>query len=393
VPKTLEFVLGTPVSVADPATSACAPLWAPRLLAGSFLSVNRLSALLVGFCTSFSALSAVAACADFEPSVTEAPSPAADAAAEEEPSVSTVEIVRGVPDRGRDPAVVSVDVNGEGFCTGTLIAKDVVLTARHCVARTSETIACPPDTVQVHEGYVPARLGIRLGDVYDRGAPFDAVGREVIAPSGTTICDADIAAIVLDRPLANVRPIAVRPLGPRVGERIRAVGFGARGDGAGAGVKMVREHVPILRATPGEFLVGEATCQGDSGGPALDESTGDLVGVVSRGGPSCEGANVHNIYTRADAWMWLVQRALSRSGLPPEGADGGAKGAGTPDSPRPVTDTGAVCTQASDCAAGVCALSGESGYCTRTCGTGDRCPNGFHCKKRVGFSVPICTKV
>ena len=51
-----------------------------------------------------------------------------------------------------------------------------------------------------------------------------------------------------------------------------------------------------------EFLVGEATCQGDSGGPALDEASGEIVGVVSRGGPACDAANAHNIYTRTDAF-------------------------------------------------------------------------------------------
>ncbi|MDB4997114.1 MAG: hypothetical protein JWM74_4546, partial [Myxococcaceae bacterium] len=49
-------------------------------------------------------------------------------------AAEVLEIVPGVPDRGRDPAVVAIDVGGEGLCTGTLIAPNVVLTARHCVA-------------------------------------------------------------------------------------------------------------------------------------------------------------------------------------------------------------------------------------------------------------------
>ena len=75
---------------------------------------------------------------------------------------------------------------------------------------------------------------------------------------------------------------------------------------------MVREHVRVLSVSAAELTVGEATCQGDSGGPALDEDTGEVVGVVSRGGPSCEGAGVHNIYTRVDTFSWLVDEAFAK---------------------------------------------------------------------------------
>src|SRR5215472_17834173 len=54
-------------------------------------------------------------------------------------------VVRGIPDKGRDPAVVAIDLDGEGTCSGTLIAPDVVLTARHCVDRTLSGARCPPD--------------------------------------------------------------------------------------------------------------------------------------------------------------------------------------------------------------------------------------------------------
>jgi hypothetical protein len=223
-------------------------------------------------------------------------------------SAEVLEIVPGVPDRGRDPAVVAIDVGGEGLCTGTLIAPNVVLTARHCVARTSESVACPSTTAQVHSQRPPATLGIYVGDDVVR-SEFVAVGREIIVPQGQTLCGADIALVLLDRNVAGVAPAPIRTKAVVKGERVRAVGFGKRGDNDPAGVKLLRDHVAVLDVTRAEFQVGEATCQGDSGGPALDSKTGELVGVVSRGGPSCEGDDVSNIATRADVFRSLVTRA------------------------------------------------------------------------------------
>ena len=41
--------------------------------------------------------------------------------------------LRGVPDPGADPAVVLLDLDGAGQCSGALLASDVVLTARRCL--------------------------------------------------------------------------------------------------------------------------------------------------------------------------------------------------------------------------------------------------------------------
>lgn len=316
----------------------------------------------------------------------------------------TVSIVHGVPDRGRDPAVVVIDVGGEGLCSGSLIARNAVLTARHCVARTTEKVACPPSKKQVLGEREPSTLRIYAGEDVER-ARFVAAGSRVVAPAGSFLCDADVAVIMLDREVRGIDPLPIKSSGVAQGDYVRAVGFGEQAAGGPAGVKMLREHVRVLGTSPHEFLVGESTCRGDSGGPAIDEETGAIVGVVSRGAAECDGPNAHNIYTRTDAFYDLIDGAIEgvsppAPASPPApgepaadaGADGGKKksssDAGTttkkPPAKKPVPDMGGACETGDDCAAGVCVEDGTLRYCSRACGKGDRCPAHFRCTAAQG---------
>jgi hypothetical protein len=283
------------------------------------------------------------------------------------PVVDMVAPPPGVSDRGYDPAVVAIDFGGPSLCSGTLIASDVVLTARHCVTVDGAPVHCPASGRHVAPVLMPMdSLRVLVGDDMST-ASERARARAVLLPPDASLCGSDVAIVLLDQAIDDVKPLAVRPTGAAKGDHVRTVGFGP---GMPHAMKMLRDHVAVTSTTTTELQLAEAMT-GGGGGPALDETSSEVLGVVSRGDDEPEV----DVYTRADAFLSLVESALAASlssGVSDRSASKPTKG--------PV-DMGANCTQGADCAAGVCVLDGMRQYCSRTCAADDRCPAKFRCER------------
>jgi len=189
-----------------------------------------------------------------------------------------------VPDPANQPEVMLVGVVGErsNFCTGTAIARDLVLTAAHCVL---------PGAVYKLLSFTANKTPVLKDTTLVVHHPqFDL--KTMLAHRAT----ADVALLKLAAPL-NVQPATLLPPRQRVapGERfvLRGYGFAVRGDGSSAGT--LRYAALIATGQPGNLqlrLVDPATggtragfgaCTGDSGAPVYVEATNKLAiyGLVS----------------------------------------------------------------------------------------------------------------
>lgn len=214
------------------------------------------------------------------------------------------------------------------LCSGALVAPNLILTARHCVSRAvTATPSCDArgrshNGDHLAEDVDPASIAIYTGTHVRPDVDVPAAHAvDTIHPTGQVLCDSDVAFLVLDRPLSNSAILSMRLHAPiETGDIVVPVGFGG-GPLNIVGHKVARSKSTVLAIGPSanaqtgavlgprEFEVDRATCRGDSGGPAIDVLSGEIVGVVSRGG-SCS-ANGNHVYTRIDAFNRLATAAFA----------------------------------------------------------------------------------
>jgi hypothetical protein len=219
------------------------------------------------------------------------------------------------------------DASHVTLCSGALVAPNLVLTARHCISRSiTSTPSCDArghshNGAHLADDADPSLISVYVGEHVrvDHDVPR-AHGLRTLHPTGQVLCDADVAFLVLDRPLLGVAILPLRLHAPVAsGDTVLPVGFGG-GASMTVGDRVSRKSSTVLAIGPSanaitgavlgprEFEVDHATCRGDSGGPAIDAYTGEIVGVVSRGGSCLMDGN--HVYTRVDAYVTLANTAF-----------------------------------------------------------------------------------
>jgi len=210
---------------------------------------------------------------------------------------------------GAGRAVVMLTGSRGTFCSGVALARDLVLTAAHCVL---------PGATYKFIDFDAARQPV-LKDIADiaRHPDFDvnAVLRHRVT--------ADVALLKLAAPV-KIAPALLGPAGGAVavGDRFVVAGYGVavRDDGTSGGT--VRAATLVATGQPGTLQIrladpatkgergGLGACTGDSGAPVFREIGGALavVGVVSWStGPAlsdgCGGLTGVTPLTRYRAWI------------------------------------------------------------------------------------------
>jgi trypsin len=251
-------------------------------------------------------------------------------------------IVNGTPSDDADNTAVYVFTRPEGvdplYCTGTVIAPNLVATALHCITKSRlGTFSCNPDGSISSDSVSVGRMGALVdpADVTITAGPTiidstpSAYGIRLFGSGSTQICRGDIGFVVLDHDLdLPITPVRL-DYGVETGDLVDIVGYGeteeveSSGRHRRTGVRIIdvgpaSEEDTSITAAPRTFVTNEGACHGDSGGPAIAQNTGALVGVYSlTAGTSCTGIGIRNVYTSLNLYSNLALQAFDAAGAEP----------------------------------------------------------------------------
>jgi protease YdgD len=196
-------------------------------------------------------------------------------------AAAVAQVAPSITVAGREwQAVGRLEVGQSSFCTVTLIAPELALTAAHCVIDTATGQMHRPDQIVVRLGYANGRAQVT------RGVRSMTLS---VAPPGVPGPDAmlghvarDVAILALDRPVrpAEVVPVDLAPPRAEVPHRLTVVSY-ARGREEVAALQ--EDCLLITTRVDGALVLDCNIDRGSSGSPVIDRTGGTprIVAVIS----------------------------------------------------------------------------------------------------------------
>ncbi len=297
--------------------------------------------------------------------------------------------------QGLDPKNCTV------YCSGTLLAPNVVLTARHCAATKLNGADCSTQTFSSPLQnptyiWVTNAMAVVPSAQHRRGVRWDI-------PASLYACGPDLALLTLAEPFTSTTlaaPITTaKPIENAPRDALTALGYGGGGTGStkfasrkaigGISVQCLGGTDRQCKALVGgrdlqknEFATTAQVCPGDSGSGLFDASN-VTYGVLSRlitGGEECSSG----VYVSLEEHLLLLARvtkqATTSAKLEVPAWVGAAEtlGNGGGFAPRAL---GAPCDTSDDCESGQCRSldRGLNFKCSKACDEVS-CPSDFSCR-------------
>ncbi|MBC7690906.1 MAG: trypsin-like serine protease [Methylotenera sp.] len=230
------------------------------------------------------------------------------------PIVGGEEVSTSDPVNETTVALIILMPNGMATCTASLIAKDLAVTAAHCLTDDQGKAVAAANLRIIFGTNINVKSMVkRVAPVV--GAIFNPAFKKV---GGTNLDRSDVGILRFSGGLpSGYAPALLLPRMMKIsnGESILLAGYGindVRNGGSGDGVlRKAVVQVASVDVARTEILLdqrqGKGSCHGDSGGPAfvVQGSKNYLFGITSRGNEDCSMA----IYSEITAHMSFFNQA------------------------------------------------------------------------------------